>query len=204
MSYSETEERIFRAAVDVFSMHGKEGARMQIIADAAGINKALVHYYFRSKDKLYDQAFDFIVKKYFSQLGDALQDQKDFASLLKALIDRYCDLLEANPMIYKFIFREVITGAPVLGSKFKLLLDELDNNPLETFTKKLKTAIRKKEIRPVDPLQTFITVIGSLVFYFLSFPLLSSLRPELLLRREQFAKERKKHVYELLYNGLKP
>ena len=203
MSYTETEEKIFRAAVEVFSACGKDGARMQMIADTAGINKALVHYYFRSKEKLYDQAFEFIVRNYIAQIGMALREKDDFSSLLKEVIDRYCDLLDANPMIYKFMFREVLNGAPEMKARFKVLMEDAGGNPIETFMQKLKEAIRRKEIRAVDPMQTFITLMGSLVFYYISFPLLSTFRPDMENDKQKFTKARKKHVYEILYNGLK-
>ena len=58
-----TEEKILDAAMEVFIQKGKAGARMQEIADEAGINKALLHYYYRSKDKLFESVFGVVVKK---------------------------------------------------------------------------------------------------------------------------------------------
>ena len=55
---STTEEKVLEAAKEVFMKYGLYGARMQDIADTAGINKALLHYYFRSKEKLFDAVFD--------------------------------------------------------------------------------------------------------------------------------------------------
>ena len=65
---NETENSIFEAALDVFSRKGKDGARMQEIADAAGINKAMLHYYFRSKDLLYESVFGHVARHFFSAL----------------------------------------------------------------------------------------------------------------------------------------
>ena len=62
-----TEEKIFEAATDVFVEKGMDGARMQDIADKAGINKALLHYYFRTKDKLFNAVFEMIAKKIFKK-----------------------------------------------------------------------------------------------------------------------------------------
>ncbi|MFA5669361.1 MAG: helix-turn-helix domain-containing protein [Balneolaceae bacterium] len=53
----ETEERIFEAAQHVFQLRGYEGARMQEIADEAGINKSMLHYYFRNKSALFQEVF---------------------------------------------------------------------------------------------------------------------------------------------------
>ena len=61
----QTEERIFDAATDVFTEKGMDGARMQDIANHAGINKSLLHYYYRSKDRLFDAVFEKIAGKMF-------------------------------------------------------------------------------------------------------------------------------------------
>ena len=53
-----TEEKIVKAAEEVFMEHGFDGARMQLIADKAEINKAMLHYYFRSKEVLFEKIFD--------------------------------------------------------------------------------------------------------------------------------------------------
>ena len=60
---TQTEKKIIEAATTVFSEKGKDGARMQEIADTAGINKALLHYYFRSKNKLFKIVFLYQFKK---------------------------------------------------------------------------------------------------------------------------------------------
>ena len=65
---SETEKRILQAATEVFLQKGMGGARMQEIADKAGINKAMLHYYFRSKDRLYEQVFTGQLEHFFNGL----------------------------------------------------------------------------------------------------------------------------------------
>ncbi|MCB0293033.1 MAG: helix-turn-helix transcriptional regulator, partial [Calditrichaeota bacterium] len=69
MKYSsETERKIVEAASTVFLEKGKTGARMQAIADRAGINKALLHYYFRSKDRLYQEVFERQVETFVGEM----------------------------------------------------------------------------------------------------------------------------------------
>ena len=72
--YTETEKKIFLAALEVFGREGRNGARMQQIADLAGINKALVHYYFRSKDKLYEEVLSYVVDHFLTDLGRTLEN----------------------------------------------------------------------------------------------------------------------------------
>jgi len=54
----QTEDKIFESATDVFLEKGMDGARMQVIADHAGINKSLLHYYYRTKDHLFNAVFE--------------------------------------------------------------------------------------------------------------------------------------------------
>ena len=64
----QTEDKIFEAATIVFEEKGLAGARMQNIADRAGINKALLHYYFRTKDHLFEAVFTALAKKMFAKI----------------------------------------------------------------------------------------------------------------------------------------
>ena len=70
----ETEKIIIKAAHEVFIEKGLQGARMQEIADRAGINKALLHYYFRSKDKLFDAVFQDIIKEIIPAVSEKLNE----------------------------------------------------------------------------------------------------------------------------------
>src|SRR5512143_197254 len=104
---SDTEKKIFTASLAVFAEYGKEGARMQDIADRAGITKALVHYYFRSKDRLFEKVFEYIFRTYLSQIGEAVAEAPDFRTSLKRFIDTYIDLVAANPVIFNFMFHQL-------------------------------------------------------------------------------------------------
>ena len=68
-----TEDKILEAAKNVFVTKGMEGARMQEIADEAGINKALLHYYFRSKERLFEAIFSEVIQMAFPQLTQILK-----------------------------------------------------------------------------------------------------------------------------------
>jgi AcrR family transcriptional regulator len=72
----QTEDKIFNAATLVFEEKGMDGARMQDIADKAGINKALLHYYFRTKDRLFEVVFQKLYLKVILQL----KRKSDFSS----------------------------------------------------------------------------------------------------------------------------
>lgn len=103
----ETEKIIIKAAHEVFIEKGLQGARMQEIADRAGINKALLHYYFRSKDKLFDAVFQDIIKEIIPAVSEKLNEGLEMKELIKAFVGFYNDFFRANPMLPQFFFHEI-------------------------------------------------------------------------------------------------
>ncbi|MES2795736.1 MAG: helix-turn-helix domain-containing protein, partial [Bacteroidota bacterium] len=84
-----TEEKILAAAENIFLRDGYGGSRMQDIADLAGINKAMLHYYFRSKDKLFEKIFDKNVKMVFPQIAGLITDSMSFQEVVFVFIEKY-------------------------------------------------------------------------------------------------------------------
>lgn len=104
---SGTEERILLAARTVFLRKGYYGARMQEIADEAGINKALLHYYYRSKDRLFEVIFLQAFRKFFPLVSDILSGPEPWAEKIAHFTGNYIDLLHQNPYLPQFILSEV-------------------------------------------------------------------------------------------------
>lgn len=203
-AFSETELHILAAALEEFSIHGRQGARMQQIADRAEVNKALLHYYFRSKDRLYEEVFTYVFHTYFFQLADTLRTEGDFPTVLRAFIHRYVDLLSENPALPMFLMREVAEGAPVFSRR---LPEIVEANPLgmpKLLLAFFAESSRRGESRQTDPFQTLISIMGACIYFFAGFPIFAALMPELKERREQLIEERKDHIFELVYYGLKP
>jgi len=203
-AYSETEEKIFLAALEEFSRNGRQGARLQDIADRAGINKALIHYYFRSKDRLYNDVFTFVIRRYFLQMGETIRPGDSFETTLRDFVDRYIDLLDENPALPFFILRDIAEGAPMMSEKVgEVLLPHAGNIP-HRFTESCERAARDGEIRPIDSVQTLITVMGACIYFFAGYPVLSAAIPRLKRQRRRFLRERKQHIVDIVYYGLKP
>lgn len=202
--YTESEERIFLAALEVFSREGKNGARMQDIADRAGMNKALIHYYFRSKQRLYEEVFSFVVRRYLLRLASTMQGDAAFEDLLREFINRYMDLLHENPALPMFIFREISEGAPVMAEKVREIIVPSGGGLPAMFTERFRAAAKNGEIRDLDASQMLITVMGACIYYFAGYPLLSMIMPDIHARRDTFFEERKQHIYDVLMYGLKP
>ncbi len=203
-TFSDTEHQILEAALLEFSTHGRQGARMQCIADRAGLNKALIHYYFRNKERLYEEVFRYVFQRYFRRLGETLRRDGDFPTVLRAFINRYLDLLNENPALPMFLLREVSEGAPVFSRRISEIVEiSPDGMPyllLQLFAK----ASSSGEIRHTDPFQALISIMGTCIYFFAGFPIFAALMPELQDRREELVEQRKEHIFELVYYGLKP
>ena len=102
-----TEEKIIEAATKIFLEKGKDGARMQEIADRAGINKALLHYYFRSKEKLYAEVFSNELRKFFRSILGTIKESEDFKDFIQTFINLYIDTISKNPKLFRFILWEI-------------------------------------------------------------------------------------------------
>jgi len=154
----QTEEKIAEAAREVFIEKGMNGARMQEIADRAGINKSLLHYYFRSKEKL----FNFIFSKIIGHIGDMLieimQDGVTIEEKLKGFVNSYMQILMKNPFLPNFIFNELTRNPEVIFERFKSAQIE----PRKFFIPLEKQLIA--EGYSINPTDFMVNVISMVIF----------------------------------------
>lgn len=157
---SNTEEKIILAAEKVFIENGMAGARMQQIADEAGINKALLHYYYRSKEKLFDIVFKTAIKMLVPNLVNAYKSgDGDFFTRLRKFIDSYITIIEKNPHIPAFVIHEVNHRPDQLTN----MLAEL-NVDISFIINDINAAIDAGEMRPINPYDLMINVISLTIF----------------------------------------
>ena len=102
-----TEQKIFDAAHEVFTQKGMDGAKMQEIADRAGINKALLHYYYRTKEKLYEAVVRVIISKALPAIWHVIESDLPLEEKIKRFIETYIGIISRNPFIPLFIISEI-------------------------------------------------------------------------------------------------
>lgn len=113
-----TEDAILLAARKVFESKGFDGARMQEISDRAGINRALLHYYFRTKEKMFERIFDEALERFMPLLSTWDQDpEESWEWKVKRFISTFITFLKANSML--FLLREIIRKPDLLASRTK-------------------------------------------------------------------------------------
>jgi TetR/AcrR family transcriptional regulator len=102
-----TEERIYEAAKAVFAERGMDGARMQEIADRAAINKSLLHYYFRSKEKLFNAVFDDIAEMTFMKFAHIFAYALPLEEKIRYFFHEHIEFMKLNPGLPIFILTEI-------------------------------------------------------------------------------------------------
>jgi len=163
-----TEDKILEAAKNVFVTKGMEGARMQEIADAAGINKALLHYYFRSKERLFEAIFSEIIKFAFPKITRIAQSDEPFVSKVEQVVDAYIDLLIKHPFIPGFVMKELNRDPSGL---FKMVV-KFGLNP-QFFFDQIQLAMDRGEIIQMQPRHLAANIISMCIFPFAARPLVS-------------------------------
>jgi len=205
MEYSsETEQKIIRAATDIFLQKGKDGARMQEIAREAGINQALLHYYFRSKEKLYRQVFVSEVREFMDAIFHSMVETDDIAEFIRSFIYRYIDQLAQNPQVIRFILWEIERGGSLFAEVFQEIIAQNPRKSPPFFIRKLNDAIQQGKIRKLDPFHLIFSIIGMCIYVFLARPLIQQIFPEINFTSPEFIEKRKEEVFNLVWNGIKP
>jgi TetR/AcrR family transcriptional regulator len=201
--YSDTERTIFDAALQVFAREGRRGARMQEIADAADINKAMVHYYFSDKETLYEEVFDFTMRRFMASFNTSLKAAPTFEETLRTFIDGYVDFVRDNEAAMRLMVQENLAGGTLFGEKLQAFKQQ-DDAPPKILIETIGSAVAAGEIRPVDPDQTVLSVVSSCLFFFVSRPTVEIIHPAAGEDWDAFVEARKDHLFDLIYHGLAP
>lgn len=194
-----TEEIILAAAKKIFIEYGYDGARMQQIADEAGINKALLHYYFRSKDNLFDYIFDKSFKDFFPDISIIMMSDMPVEKKIRMFASHYIDTLLKNPHLPVFVFHELQRKPERVVSHIKSSGINLVRIK-EMMTKELK----EKGMTPIPIEHLVVSMIGMCVFPFIGRPILESFIFNSDTKAyDKFLEERKKFVADFIISALK-
>jgi TetR/AcrR family transcriptional regulator len=204
-----TEQRILDAAARVFLEKGMDGARMAEIAAEAGINKALLHYYFRSKKRLYGEVFEREIRGFFNDLFSLVAGSADPVSgpdrFIMDFIGNYIDLLARNPQVVRFLTWELGSGAHLAPGIIRdIIHGGQESSVYSKYRGIIEKAVRSGRIREVDPDHLLISMLGMCVYTFLAAPVLAHVITSVDFGNRAFLEKRKAEIFSLLWNGIKP
>lgn len=159
------ETRIIEAAKQEFIEKGFEQTSMSDIAAVVGINRPTLHYYFRTKDKMFQAVFASIVSHFLPHIDAIFSKQEPFEKKLGEVIDIYFDIFTANPLLPKFIIGEIHRDVNHLIDTFYIL--KFDQY-LSHIGELLKQEIDKNHLEKVPMQFLFMTFYSQITFPFLS------------------------------------
>ncbi|MBL0310923.1 MAG: TetR/AcrR family transcriptional regulator [Bacteroidetes bacterium] len=195
-----TEERIKEAARKLFTQKGYEATRTREIAEEAGMNLALLNYYFRSKEKLFDIIMQENLQHFMKGVYIISHDETTtWQEKIEKLVAYYIDMLVVQPDIPLFVINEIRNNP----EKFANMIHSKAHLMDSPFMKQLLAGIKKGEIIKVNPMHLMANIMGLTVFPFLSAPLLKLVGK---MNQKQFTElmqERKKLVPIWLYKMMK-
>ena len=195
----DSRERILRAALAEFHDRGVAGARVDRIAAEAGVNKALIYYYYSSKQNLYEEAIRDYLGDVLSAIVFRIDDAEDFESTFRSIAEQYRDLLVSEPQVPRMLLRELADPNSALVPRLARMIRE--SGIPGRLQQRLAKAMDAGAIREFDPRQLVTSFITMNLGYYLMAPLLNRVLE--IDNYEQFVIERKDSIVDLFLNGVK-
>lgn len=181
-----TEEKILEAASEVFTEKGFSGTRTRDIAEKAGINLALLNYYFRSKEKLFEQVMKIKVVLLFGKIFPILSNEKtSLEEKIDLASEKYFEILSKNPNLPLFVISEIQKK----NSNISKII------PINKIFENSVIIKQIKEKRPeINPLHYLVNFLAMTIFPFVAKPVFTAFELTNEEEYQQFISERRKLV----------
>lgn len=194
---TETRAAILAAAGRIFATSGLAGARTDAIAAAAGVNKALLYYYFKSKESLYEAAVEDHFSEFNRQALEVLTAPGPARAVLLRYVSLHFDFISARHQSAPLFQQLMMAG----GKFLERLIRKYFAPRSEALGKLIQRGMRNGEFRRVDPFHSAVSIASLIVFYFSAAPVL-----QLLGRPDAYSavnlKRRKQEVLDFIRHGL--
>lgn len=196
----DTEERIFEAAREVLLQRGSGNVRMKDIAEVAGINPALLNYYFRSKDRLLEAVFQREAGRFIPQEIAILASDRPLEEKVRTIVEDYLDFMMSNPFLPAYVACEV-NHHP---ERLEAFISTVAEVPLDVLGAQIDVEVERGAMRPIDPPQFLINLVSLCIFPFMARPIV-----KVLLGMDDdgfadFIEERKRELPGFFLRGVRP
>jgi AcrR family transcriptional regulator len=200
----DTEALILQAAEELFLERGFTKTTTALIAQRAGCNHALVHYYYRTKDKLFNRIFEEKARIILNNFWHAGKDGDTFEEKLTAKIRAHFDFLKENAKLLRFLYNEISTNPARIESVFEIAKKMKPGVAIEQTKRELEEEIRSGRIRPISIENLLLTMISLNISPFLLQPIFLSVFKNMPEQVNQFLEQRREENVRIILARLKP
>lgn len=198
-----TEQKIIEAAEKEFLIKGFDGARTTSIAAKAGVTHAMFHYYFRTKEKIFEKIISQKLELLTTVIMGSISLEKlSLEEKLKRIIDSHIDFISENPDLPGFLVREIFNNPErfeILKSRFETFAPLL----IQNLQKELDKGYREGKYRNADARILLIDIISLNIFPYMAAPLINSILSGFMENKENFKELRKKENFEIIMRKIK-
>lgn len=194
-----TEQQIFEAAKSVFQREGYAGARMQAIADEAEINKSMLHYYYRSKDQLFQAVFQDSVRQFFPIIREVLEADLGIVPKVERLVETYHRIFRENPHLPRFVIHEMNQHP----ERFRTFMEGRVAGVPDPFIRQVEAEAREGGLDSVRPREFLVNIISLCVFPFVARNMIEIVFGMEGEEFDRFVEQRRKHLSTSILNTLK-
>ena len=198
-----TEQKIIEAAQEEFMLKGFDGARTTAIAEKAGVTHAMFHYYFRTKEKIFEKIISQKLELLASLIKDSIMSGNyPFEDKLRHIIDRHIDFIAENPELPGFLVREIFSNRErltLVRSKIESFAPLLVAN----LQSELNRGYNEGKYRKIDARMLLIDIISLNVFAFMAAPLVNVVLSGFMDDKETFRELRKKENFDTIMRKIK-
>lgn len=194
-----TEDKIFEAARTVFLKQGPQ-ARMQDVAEEAGITQSLLHYYYRNRDRLFEAVFRKEAARLIPREIGILNSDLSIEEKVRTLVGDYLEFLQKNPYLPAFVAYE-INYHP---ERLEAFLATVDKPDMQKLRDQLDARAAAGTMRPIRPEQFLVNLLALCVFPFIVRPMLHAMLGLDDERFRAFIEERKEELPAFILNSMRP
>lgn len=196
---NETRKRIILAARALFMEQGHHGVNMRELAEKAGVNKGLLHYYFKTKESIFKEVFQYQAGRLYGQVLDIVEGDHPFGRKVELMVERYFSVLAETPSLPAFVLFEVQRDPGMLA-----------RSPIRDILFRIATSIEAELVSRKLPkdrsngVQFLLDVLSLCAFTFAALHGISKIMPFNKAQREAFLAERQAHINFILQQSLLP
>lgn len=198
-----TEQAILETAENLFLEKGFAMTSTTEISRIVGCNQALVHYYFRTKDRLFDTVFEKNANLFISAFFQKMDENISFEEKVRKKTETYYDMLKANPKLPFLFFNELNTNP----RRLNLLKEKIGDLPKSFFSQlesELRVEIEKGTIRPMTAVDLMLTILSLNLVLFLASPVLKVITGITETEFQNLIENRKRENVTVILKSLRP